>query len=228
MDQWLDEQMKTTLYKRLFSLLILTTLKSVGQEKITLTPIDLTKLPAGTSYEGDLKAGHRWTDRNGDNIVITTETKAYQSEKFEHESDGTDKELFAYHYIIKDNKATPTWRVYDYISDCPVDITVSFIHGAFKISDLDKNGIGEVWLMYKTACRGDISPADMKIIMYENGKKFAMRGTEKRFGGTDDKGNEHYMGGEYKFDEAFTKAPESFRIFAKKLWNDNLKSVVDE
>lgn len=209
-------------------LLALSSFKTIAQGRIELTPIDLKKLPAGIKYEGELKAGHRWTDLNGDNIAIITETGFHQSKKFEHVSDVVDKEIFAYHFIIKNNKATPTWRVYDYISDCDVDTEANFIPETFRVSDLDKDGYAEVWMLYKTACRGDVSPADMKVIMYENGTKHAMRGTEKVFGGTDEKGTTHYIGGEYTLDPAFANAPESFRAYAGKIWNENLNPSWDD
>ncbi|RZJ58145.1 MAG: hypothetical protein EOO45_26965 [Flavobacterium sp.] len=198
----------------------LTTFNSSAQGGMKAITLNQKNLPAGIKYEGKLKKGLRWTDKNGDNVVITSDTGIHRNKNFAHESDGKDAELFAYHYIFKNNKATPGWKIYDYISDCPLDITASFADAAFQITDLNKDGIAEIWILYKTACSGDVSPADMKLIMYENGKKFAMRGTSKAFLGVE-KGVKQYDGGEYTFDKAFTHAPDSFRVFAKKLWNAN-------
>ena len=158
----------------------------------------------------------------GENIVITTETGIYESKKFKHENDGGDAEIFAYHFIVENNNAKQTWKVYDYISDCPVDIVAEFIDNTFQITDLDNNGVAEIWLMYKTVCHGDVSPSDMKIIMYEGQQKFAIRGENKVMHGIDDDGNEMYMGGEYKIDKAFSDGPIVFLDFAKKLWNKNI------
>ncbi|RZJ61649.1 MAG: hypothetical protein EOO45_23115 [Flavobacterium sp.] len=210
---------------KIFQILIsatiaLTTFKSSAQGGMKAITLNQKNLPAGIKYEGKLKKGLRWTDKNGGNVVITSETGIHRNEKFAHESDGEDAELFAYHYIVKNNKVTTGWKIYDYISDCPLDITATFTDAAFQITDLNKNGIAEIWILYKTACSGDVSPADMKLIMYENGKKFAMRGTGKALLGIE-KGVKQYDGGEYTFDKAFTGAPESFRAFAKKLWNAN-------
>lgn len=87
--------------------------------------------------------------------------------------------LFAYHYIISGNKANQTWKVYDYISDCPVEIAAYFVKNTFNVTDLNKNGIAEVLLMYKTTCHGDVSPLQMKVIMYEGKEKYAMSGENK-------------------------------------------------
>lgn len=189
---------------------------------LTVQKIDSTQFPASIKYEGFVKNAVRWKDKAGDNIVITTETGYYTSKKFKHESDGSDAELFAYHFIVSGNEVKQTWKVYDYISDCPVDIVASFVKNTFQITDLDKNGIAETWLMYKKTCHGDVSPCDMKIIMYEGNQKYAMRGESRVQVGVDGNGKKQFAGGEYKLDENFKKGPKVFSETAKKLWNDNV------
>lgn len=190
---------------------------------LTVEKIDSTQLPTTIKYEGFIKNAVRWKDNLGDNIVITTETGYHINKKFKHEfDDSSDAELFAYHYIVSGNDAKLNWKVYDYISDCPVDLTASFVKNTFQVTDLNNNGIAETWLMYKTVCHGDVSPSDMKIIMYEGKQKYAMRGENKVQTGVDDNGKKQFEGGEYKFDENFKKAQKVFKDQAQKLWNDNL------
>jgi len=184
--------------------------------------LDANNLPKDIRYEGKIIDAVRYTDGLGDNIVLTTETGIYQSKKFKHEADGSDAELFAYHYIIKNGVAAPTWKVYDYISDCPVDIEASFVKDTFQVTDLDKDGTKEVWMMYKTVCHGDVSPCDMKVIMYEGTQKYALRGENKVAVGKNDNGEYRYIGGEYKADPAFTNGPATFLTFAKALWEKNI------
>ncbi len=190
--------------------------------------LDLTKLPKGIKYEGKIKTAVRWVDSLGDNIAILTETGIYQSKKFKHENDGNDAELFTYHYLVKGASAFQTWRVYDFISDCPVDIEAKFIKNSFQVTDLNQDGVGEIWIMYKTVCHGDVSPCDMKIIMYQGQQKFAIRGQNKVFEGTDNKGTKHYGGGEYKYDKAFADGPKEFLEFAKILWDKNIMQAWGE
>jgi hypothetical protein len=206
----------------LFGLTAIISLTVFGQGQIAVKQLDLYKLPKGIKYEGKIKTAVRWVDSLGDNIAILTETGIYQSRKFKHENDGGDAELYAYHFIVKDDSAFQTWRVYDFIYDCPVDIEVKFIKNSFQVTDLNKDGISEIWIMYKTVCHGDVSPCDMKIIMYQGQQKFAIRGQNKVFGGTDEKGENLYIGGDYKYDKAFAVGPEEFLVFAKKLWNKNI------
>lgn len=189
---------------------------------LTIEKIDSTQFPASIKYEGFIKNAVRWKDKLGDNIVITTETGYHINKKFTHETEGSDAELFAYHFIISGNEVKQTWRVYDYISDCPVDIVASFVKNTFQVTDLDKNGIAETWLMYKTVCHGDVSPSDMKIIMYEGNTKYAMRGENKVAVGIDDNGKKQFEGGEYKMDENFKKGSKAFKEFAEKLWSNNV------
>jgi hypothetical protein len=104
------------------------------------------------------------------------------------------------------------WKVYDFIQDCGLDIEASFIKNTLRLTDLNHDGIGEVWLMYKTVCHGDVSPFEMKIIMYQGQQKFARRGHNKvQLGKTE------VDGGDYKFDKAFTDGPGTFREYKLKL-----------
>lgn len=182
--------------------------------------IAIKDLPKDIQYEGIIKEAISYTDSLGQHIVITSEKDIHISDKFHHENGGRDAELFVYNYLMSKDIYILNWKVYDYISDCPFDIEVSFLKNTFNVTDLDKDGICEVWIMYKLCCRSDVSPCDMKIIMYEGIQKFAMRGYKRVFGGTN-KGVAYYYGGEYTFDSAFRNGPEQFREFAEKLWEKN-------
>jgi hypothetical protein len=91
-----------------------------------------------------------------------------------------------------------------------------FVGNAFAVTDLNKDGEAEVWIMYKNSCHGDASPVAMKIIMYHDNKKFAVRGTTK----VPVSANE-YAGGEFTFDDAFKKAPAEIRQYAERLWKQH-------
>ena len=186
------------------------------------TTLNVNEIPIEIQFEGKIKNAIKWSDKMGLNIVITTETGIYESSKFTHENDGGDAELFAYHFKKLNGSFKQTWKVYDFISDCPVDIVAKYIDNTFKITDLNNNGIAEIWLMYKTVCHGDVSPSDMKIIMYEGNQKYAIRGENKVMHGIDDNGNKMYFGGEYIIDKSFTNGPIEFLEFAKKIWDRNI------
>lgn len=210
-----------TLYHRIFSLLILLLSINAYAQSIAFKAIDTLTIPKNISYEGHIKSAITWLDSNGKHLLITTETGIHVNEKFNHENEGRDALLFAYHYLVAADSAFLQWRVYDFVTDCPVDIAASFIKNTLNVTDLDKDGIAEIWLMYKTACRGDVSPSDMKIIMYEGKQKYALRGQSKVLAELDEKGNAKYIGGEYKLDKIFNSGPALFLTYAKALWSKN-------
>lgn len=175
--------------------------------------MDLTVRIDGLMHEGSFKNLVTWKDQAGEHIVGLSETGIHHSKKFKHESDGADAELFAYHYLVTPEGPKLAWKIYDYINDCPVDIEASFVSPPV-VTDLNKDGIAEIWVIYKTVCHGDVSPLNLKIIMYESSKKFAMRGETKV-----QLGEGKTEGGNYSFDKAFTDGPKEFRTYAKTLWD---------
>lgn len=206
--------MKT--YNVLFLFIMALSLTSFGQNKLSVINLDTTKLSNKIKYTGKIRNAVSWSDKLGDNIVITTETGKTKSKSAESE-DFRDAEIYAYHYIVGKDSTYLTWKVYDFIKECPLDLEASFIKNTFQVTDLNNDGIAEIWLMYKTVCHGDVSPYTMKIIMYQGQQKYAMRGLNKvKVTETE------FFGGDYKFDKAFTDGPSVFSNFAKKLWEKNI------
>lgn len=206
------------------SALVLTLLGSLptfGQEPIKASRLDATQLPRTIDFQGKFKNALRWTDRAGEHIVVTAETGVYHNKK--NTQDWSDAELFAQHYLVKAGVARQIWEVYDFVKDCPVDVQATFIKNTLQVTDLNKDGVAEVWVMYKTACQGDVSPATMKIIMYQGAQKFAMRGENKV-----KLSEKEQYGGEYTFDKTFLAAPKEFRDFAVRLWTKNIMQTWDE
>jgi len=115
----------------IFGLATLLPLTILAQGSIKVTNLDKSQLPAGVKYTGKLKNAIRWTDKSGDNILVTAETGVYQNPKFKHENDGSDAELYAGHYLVGDSLQL-TWKVYDFIKDSPVDLEARFAHVYFK------------------------------------------------------------------------------------------------
>jgi hypothetical protein len=178
-----------------------------------VTKLDKNAVPKNIQYNGNIVQAVRWIDKTGDNIVILTATDKTPSKG---PMGGRDAALYAYHYLVSGDSIKQTWKVYDYVEDCDVDIDLYFLDKTFAVTDLNKDGKAEVWIMYKNSCRGDVSPAPMKIIMYQDGKKFAVRGTNK----VQHSAN-YYDGGEFRFDDAFKTAPAEFRKYAERLWKQH-------
>ncbi|SFE79414.1 M949_RS01915 family surface polysaccharide biosynthesis protein [Thermoflexibacter ruber] len=171
----------------------------------------LTDLPAN-AYKGKVVKSLSWTDKNGDNMLVLTEIAPFLSQKRKGEDDYYDAELYAYLYVKKGGTYQLLWKVTDFVRQCILDITTTFLTDALSVTDLDGNGIAETWLMYRLACRGDVSPSTMKLIMYEGDKKYAVRGTCKIV-----MGDESY-GGEMNMDANFKNGLQVFREYAQKKW----------
>lgn len=202
-------QMKFTI----FLFLILICASSYGQFEVT--KLDSSSVPKNIKYLGHITNAVTWTDSLGLNYVITTETgRIYSNAK--DEEGFFDAFLYAYHYVVRNDSTKLLWKIYDYNKECDLDLDFYFIDKAFAVTDLNKNGVAEVWVMYKNSCHGDVSPVPMKIIMYQGTKKFAMRGTTKVAVSANE-----YVGGQFTFDEAFKTAPAEFRQYAEKLWKQH-------
>jgi hypothetical protein len=191
------------------------------QQEPNVTHLNAADLPAGIIFKGQLVDAVRWTDSIGDNIVVTSETGEYPG-KITEEEKTTNADLFATHYLVDSDSVRVLWKVTDHVRNCPVDLSARFLGNTFHVTDLDSDGTGEVWLMYKTACRSDVSPATMKIILYEGAQKYAVRGENKvKVSETE------YDGGDYKMDPAFEQGPKVFRDFAKRLWKTHILETWD-
>jgi len=192
-------------------LLICTT--SLGQVK--LTKLDRSTVPKNLDYLGHIINAVKWKDSLGLHYVIATETGKIQSKTVDEEG-YKDAALYAYHYVIKNEGSKLIWKVYDFNKECPVDLSLYYIDKTFAVTDLDKNGIAEVWLMYKNACQGDVSPMPTKIIMYEGNKKYALRGESNvKISATE------FKGGSFTLDENFKNGNFTFKQYAEKLWTQN-------
>jgi hypothetical protein len=187
-----------------------------GQKAIKVVSINPIYLPKDITYKGEILNTIKWIDNAGENVLILTETGGFHNDSSKY-PDSSDAEIYAYHYLIKEKKSILTWDLYDYVKDCEFDIYAAYVKKTLQITDLDNNGIGEVWLVYKMTCSADVSPSTMKIILFEGDKKHVMSGTSKvQFP------DNEYKGGVYAFDKTFYRAPKEFKAFAKELWIKNV------
>ena len=197
-------------------LLFLLLLFNRSGEPIKVNQLQKDALPKSIRYAGKLVNAVSYRDKNGENIVITTETGITNARGAN--ADGfREAALYGYHYIIEHSVPKMTWQMHDFVEQCPVDLDASYIPGTFAVTDLNNDGLAEVWLMYKTVCHGDVSPSNMKIIMHEGDKKYAMRGTDRV-----KVSNTEMTGGEYTFDDVFKAGPKVFSIYAEQLWKSNM------
>lgn len=172
-------------------------------------------IPANLKYDGKIITSAKWKDKNGDNIIIITETEIKETaNKKDVEADpDQSKKLFGYHYILENNSGKLLWKIQDFVDKCPASIECTYVPNSLSITDLNNNGIGESTFLYILGCRGDVSPVGMKLMMHENDIKYALRG-ESQIKSTDG----IYGGKIDEVDPSFKKAPDGFLDYAKKQW----------
>jgi hypothetical protein len=175
---------------------------------------DVSSIPSDIKYDGNIVAGATWKDNNGSNVLIITETK--ERKKGNQEFQSWSKELYGYQFITGSDGAKQVWKINDFIKDCEADPTLSCIKNSLSITDINNNGVAESTFLYLLACRSDVSPAGLKLLMHEGDRKYAIRGTTKIV--IKGEGANTY-GGETNVDKSFDDAPDGFLKYAKEQWS---------
>ncbi|MDF7814529.1 hypothetical protein [Hymenobacter sp. YC55] len=207
-----------------------TTVRSVLNQKI---PAEI-QLPAGKLVEAK-----KWTDANGQNLLFVVRTpERPEPLSAEGMEAGRRAELYVRQYTSRNSRYQELWRLQDAVENCIVDITLATLPGSTTITDLDNDGHTETTILYRLACRGDVSPANLKLIMREGKAKYALRGEmiqllnhgtkeeQKRAANkplccadgvkpTDDYSQ---LEGLYQNEKEFATAPPAFLAYARQQW----------
>lgn len=168
--------------------------------------------------KGKLMQALRYQDKSGENLILLTRTEEAFRRVGEDRLLAATREIFAYRFLIQGSKAEQQWQVRDYVLDCPYEIEIEFISAGLQVTDLDADGLAELWLPYRLGCRAEQGPITMKIIMYEGGQKYALRGQTRAQNPSGE-----YDGGDSTMDSALRDAPQRFRDFAVELWQTHMQ-----
>ncbi|HEY1113488.1 MAG TPA: hypothetical protein VGE66_07995 [Chitinophagaceae bacterium] len=209
------------LYLLLFSLL----LSFLSWAQLRTEKLTKANLPKAFKYKGAIMDGLTWTDSIGKHFVILTETgpfmgKNQQNEMTDCEGACQDAEVYAYHYVKTKDSSYQLWQLTDFERTCPFDVVAEFARESLSVTDFDRDGVVEVWFVYKTTCTSDVSPRTMKLLMYEEKKKYAARGTSRVTPGP-----EGPVGGDFQLDATFKSGPLIFRTFAARIWNKHVRDI---
>jgi len=191
----------------------LTSVEAVEEELvIDITMNKILEIPSACKVEGDLVDAYSWKDLNGTNYFIRSLGKVEEG----GDLDGlptASQYLYAYHYTENSKGEFELVEdIVDFVKDCEFDIIIGHELDAISLTDLDSNQVGEIAFVYRTSCTSDVSPSTQKLILLENGAKYALRGSTKVMG----------MGGEFEADPSFETAPKGFQEHAESLWNDHI------
>ena len=176
-------------------------------------------LPEGLQVPGKVIASERYSDATGENLVLLTSTGNYYDQLRSHDADGylwnngREASLYAFRYQMINGVPELKWQLEEHTLDCADDIETSFYKEAFHLTDLDKDGIKEVWMMYRKGCMDGPGPQEMHLVMMEGETRQAMHG-RTRYRSP----NGTIRGGEYRFESGFLKGPSDFREYGKRMW----------
>jgi hypothetical protein len=188
----------------------------LAQKKTRSSKANLSALPAGVTYSGKAVHSLTWKDREGRHVFIASESGLAQTA----DSAGSDLKrgtITARHYVLADTNRL-TWTETDSVVGCGADADLGFLTSAFQLTDLDSDGIYELWLVKRSACRSDVSPADMQLVMHEGDQRFTMIGkTRVRIS------EKESIGGEYDFNNQFLEGNPKFKKRGMDMWNDFMK-----
>lgn len=205
----------------------------------SLVSVTTADLPPSIKVSGKLIEAWQWTDKSGENILITSFVEPYDDkEKNEYDEEGKTSILYAVHYVKKEDNYELLWKNEDVEKSCPFDMTCEYLKGSTTITDLDNNGVAETTIQYKLACRSDVSPAEMKLIMHEGTVSYSLKGIcwvkvyeKDRFAITEKdvnletlpgykKTEDEYLKtfGRYQSEKGFDGAPPEFLDHARRQW----------
>jgi hypothetical protein len=212
---------------------------------ISTINVPADQVPADLKFRGTVHGAWQWKDKLGDNLLITTVVEPFAENEAGEEA--KTAELHAFHYIKKDTSYKLLWKISDAEKECPFDLSAEFMNDPVVVTDLDNDGIGETTIQYKLACRSDVSPAYMKIIMHEDTAKYSLRGLmfikaseEDQFTVTESdmdleklpKKADEYEAliqrfGRYETEKEFAAAPAGFLAHARSRWMKFVKESLE-
>lgn len=193
--------------------------KTNSEQSLKIDSLYYDDIPKYLEFKGTVVEALKWTDALGENILIQTVTGEFKWKEYEsNTSDFTlqDKsELYTYLFRknTSESEFSRVWRMYDFNKCYGVDWFTGFIPKATTITDVDKDGIAEIAIPYVLICRGGMDPGEMKIILYEDNTKYALRGSTMLFCKT-----KTPSGGTFEPSENLKTTP-LFLDFLQKRWN---------
>jgi len=199
--------------------------ESQPAQTINLQKLNLDAIPGEIAYQGDVVEAYTYNDKTGKNIIILAESIMFETPENEYGEVEYYKNLYAYRFLNSGNDWKDIWRLYDNSENCFNYPIAKFVKSAFTITDLNEDGVAEIWLMYIVSCRGDVSPDPMFLKMYEGEKEYGITGLTKIDMSDGTGGSFIKVGGEYELDDIFQNktTPPAFVNFAKNLWEKHIE-----
>jgi hypothetical protein len=204
-------------------------------------------VPSDTLYNGKFIEGKKWTDKNGENILIVARKGPI---KFKDKGMYYWRAIFTINRYIRQENG---YKLYTSFSDSLIEgadipTWLALLPNSSCVTDLDSNGIAETTHLFCHKFSSDVQPPDMKLV-FNDGKKnyillgqmFFMEGSIVNLDTFDlDKyeynlqnvklqkdsiglnGNSFRRIGRYNNENDFILAPTPFIIYVRKKWAENI------
>ncbi len=182
------------------------TKNAIDSLPLNLENIDLpeTSIPTNIDYQGKIISSKKWQDKNGENIFILSYKKTNQSIY-----------IYGYHYALQtDNTYNLLRKIKDMEENCDFDLAYNFYKDEISIKDNDDNKFAEITFCYSLECSSDVGAKRLKLLMLENGVKYAIRGYIPFYS------NGTEFGGEKKVDNSFNNASNKLLNYANNVWDN--------
>lgn len=150
---------------------------SCQKKELSIKELTINEIPDNIAFAGKLIEAKKWSDRNGDNILIISRYGPYRTtDPLYPENEFDNVELHALQYLVNNGSQTLLWQTSETIKECITDMFMELIPNSTSITDLDKNGITETTILYRYSCRGDVSPSKMKVCLHEGKQSYCLQG----------------------------------------------------
>lgn len=199
--------------------------------------LDEGSLSGSVSFRGKLLEAKEWSDNNGENLLVISRYLP-PAQIYPDNPDLTTESAFLYirHFIKEGPEFHLDWEKADSVTACTTDYWIGTPAKSTSITDLDKDGVSEITVIYFNACRGDVSPSDMKLILTEGGNSYTLQGETyidpdgkklnresfepdlRRAYSDTIAAKPASLMGRYRNSEEFNSAPSEFLEFARKQW----------
>jgi len=166
-------------------------------------------LPPRCTFTGELLGGARWSDANGENILLV-------SQNFKTGVDAGVQEIFGYNYVLDSGKCKLLWTWHD-DNENICDMGEGLV-STIETDDVDGDGIAESAFIYTIEGACDQSPRLFTLVFHSASTVLTMKGTKPVHT------NETTIaGGEIVSDSTFDSAPIEYSDFCTYVWQKTME-----
>ena len=164
-------------------------------------PVTEAQLPAGLYRRGQLATAVRWADRQGQHLfAVSTQGRGRPTHD---DNDGLRGSILLQRYQLPADTLGDGWQYTLQPRLCRPDQEIPLLRGSLKVTDLNRDGIGEVWVVYYDQCRPNGPGSSRRLLMFQGQQTYRAYPASGGF--------------QYGLDSAFLAGPQRFRTFARHL-----------